>query len=281
MLVAITCTKKDFLLYQRSLFKSLNNFMVSFGDSVFFIIVFQDKDRNSFNYFGTFLKSFPEKSYFFKEVGYLSVSRARNDAIKYAKLNGFNRFIFHDVSLVYTLDYLNWVKRQSSSNLLSGSYEFTDDLDSPGTNESSSIVEFNSFRDNFVCSYVFPLNAKLPSFDERFGPGESSVFTSGEDFLFLRRFFQLNSDMHSFLRFRGIGILHPPRPTDYSKHLAYAKGQGKIHQIYLLEEKSLYAVWRCVLFFGNALCRTLLLKRNWLKILSLRLKGFFDTNVKV
>ncbi|MGP4846104.1 hypothetical protein ACTXGQ_18385 [Marinobacter sp. 1Y8] len=281
MLVAVTCTKNDFATYRSSLVGSLSNFKTSFNLDVFFLIIIQDKIFNDNDYLSEFYGDFEEGCYLLKKVNYLSVSRARNDAIEYARFNGFHRLIFHDVSIVYTLGYLKWIRCQRSGELLSGSYEFTDDLDNRGSEGPALMTEFDDFRDNFVCSYVFPLSAEFPHFDERFGPGESSVFASGEDFLFLRQFFKLNPELRSFVRFSGNGILHPPRPKDNSKQLAYAKGQGKIHQIFLLEEKSLYSVWRCALFFGNALCRALLFRKNWLKILFLRIKGFLDTHIKV
>jgi len=281
MLVALTCTRDDFFRFERTIFQSLENFRACFGSAVFFLIVFQDKSLEDFDFSVTFLERFPEDSYLFKKVNYLSVSRARNDAIQYASNNGFDSIIFHDVSLVYGAAYLDWVKSKSHCMLLSGGYIFSDSLDSLDSSGSEGEVYFKDFDDIYLWSYVFPLSADFPFFDERFGPGESSIFTSGEDFIFLRRFFQLNPDMRYFVRFLGTGILHPSRPKNYSKHLAYAEGQGKIHQIYLLEEKSLYAVWRCVLFFGNALLRVLLLRKSSLRIIFLRIKGFFDYKIKV
>lgn len=116
-------------------------------------------------------------------------------------------------------------------------------------------------------------------FNEKFGPGEFSSFTSGEDFLFLLDYFTLHPHKKYFPRFVGESILHPPRPTDFSKHLAYAFGQGKTHQIYFIKNKNIYAVWRCFIFFGNAIFRVLLFKRKSLKILLLRIKGFLDSTV--
>lgn len=281
LLVALTCTDEDLDFYKNTLACSFENFYSVFGEDVFFIVICQSKigldcslSRMHFDsdYFG--------KLCFFC-VNYLSVSRARNEAIRYAKSHGFSNLVFHDASLFYTTSYLRWVKSHLGKGLLSGSYAFAERNESLEDDARSRKVKVKDFRDLYVWSYVFPLNVEFPYFDERFGPGDSSLFASGEDFLFLRRFFQLNPSMRCFIRCSSIGIFHPPRPSGYSKHLAYAKGQGKIHQVFLLEEKSLYAVWRCLLFFGNALIRLLFCKKNSGRIFLLRLSGFLDSRVKI
>lgn len=281
MLVALTCTRSDFARYERRILVSLNNFISCFGGQVFFLIIYQDDSRGYSDAPRDFLSSLPKDQVFFKKVSYLSVSRARNDAISYAKSNAFRSIVFHDASLIYTAEYLAWVNSWQGAELLSCGYKFTDQSGFSNSLLGEECVLFKDFYDIFVWSYVFPVQARFPFFDERFGPGKSSIFASGEDFLFMRNFFRLNPEMRLFKKFSGVGILHPSRPRDFSKHLAYAEGQGKIHQVFLLEEKSLYAIWRCILFFGNAMLRVGMIKRNSWRILILRCKGFFDTKTKV
>lgn len=281
ILIALTCTKKDFLTYEERLETSFKNFISFFGVEIFFLIVFQGDEENCFDASKTFLGSIPSEFYSFQKVPYCSVSRARNYAIKYSRENKFEYLIFHDSSLVYTRTYICWLKSHLNGDLLATNYIFTESRDFESDRSVGKAVSFDDFSDIFVCSYAFPMNKNFPCFDERFGPGNNSIYNSGEDFLFIRSFFKLNSDSRNYLRFDGVGILHPPRPKDYSKHLAYAEGQGKIHQIYLLEEKSLYALWRCFLFFGNSFIRLVFFKKNSLRILFLRLKGFFSNRVKV
>jgi hypothetical protein len=283
ILVALSCTEKDFLLNSDRLLISFQNFCSVFKDDVFFLIICQTKSIKSIDANNTFLSELPKNNYLLLQVDYLSVSRSRNKAIEYARDNNFKRLLFHDASLVYTRPFLKWLKKTPSNQIVSANWLFSDALVNASVennSESSDKITFNDFNDLFVWSYVFPVNIDLPKFDERFGPGECNVFNSGEDFLFLRQFFQKHPDARCFTRFLGTGVIHPSRPKDFSKHLDYACGQGKIHQIYLLEEKSVYAIWRCLLFFGNACLRVLLFKKNSIKILKLRIKGFLDTSVK-
>jgi hypothetical protein len=280
ILVAITCTSQDFKLNCNRLSKSISNFYSCFGVDVFFLIVYQSKEISDL-VIEKVKEIIPEENGEVVGVTYLSVSKARNDALNYARMNKFDHIIFHDSTIIYAAGYLSWLKENLGARLLSTNFQFTTECETSLINDKSEVVKFNAFDDIYVCSYVFSLKNKFPIFDERFGPGESSIYTSGEDFLFLRSFFKNNPECRFFLRYKGTGILHPPRPLDYSKHLAYAEGQGKIHQVFLGQEKSIYAIWRCCLFFGNALLRVVLLKKHSLKILGLRLKGFFDTKVKV
>lgn len=281
LLVCLSCTEKDFHVNSNRLSISLSNFHSVFGGEVFFLIIFQAKSVEIFDPKETFLNNLPDESYLFRRVDYLSVSRSRNEAVDYAIEKKYNRLIFHDSSLIYTLRFIRWLSKQPPEQLVSTSWVFSNKIVSSNVLSSARTVCFDPFKDIFVWTYVFPLRGTFPKFDERFGPGENSIFTSGEDFLFLRQFFKMFPNEKSFVRFSGEGVMHPPRPDDYSKHLTYAYGQGKIHQVFLLEERSVNAIWRCCLFFGNALFRMILLKKNSFNIAKLRFKGFFDSSVKV
>lgn len=274
LLVAVTCTEEDFSINLERIEISLNNFYAIFGDDISFIFVYQSKKELIPEV--EFFSGLPRELYEFVVVPYYSVSRARNEAADYALRNRYKHLVFHDSSIIFTEQYIGWLKSNLHEGLLSTKYAYTNDIKSHDMQTGSQTVSFHDFNNIFLCTYLFPLSAQIPRFNEQFGPGEDTHFNSGEDFLFIRRFFQLNPEFREFKRFNGVGILHPPRPKDYSKQLAYATGQGKIHQIYLREEKSFYALWRCVLFFGNAIFRVLMFKKNAIKILGLRLKGFFD-----
>lgn len=280
LLVAITCTENDYEKNYARIRRSVRNFTVTFDKDVFFLLVYQTK-QGRVSKEGVF-DGVASSNFEIFAVDYLSVSRARNESIAFAKHRNCDFIIFHDSSLVYTSQYVSWMQERLTKNqLISTKYKFTDDLTDVDSKMDERLVQFDDFADIFVCSYVFPMSATFPLFDLRFGPGEASTYESGEDFLFLREFFKSNRHLKRFLRFEGNGILHPPRPKNLIKHLAYAEGQGKIHQIYLCEEKSLYAMWRCALFFGNALFRVVLFRKNAIRILGLRIKGFLDTKVKV
>lgn len=279
LLVALICTEYDFRQNSPRLSRSITNFYTVFGDDVFFLVVFQSKSEDA-SLVSEFFSHLPDCQHEIFLVSYLSVSRARNDALDFAKNNSFSRIIFHDSSLIYTKSFLKWANSKSHDSLISGRFVFSEEVQSEEEG-NESVICLDVFRNSFVCAYFLSLKFKFPKFDERFGPGENTVYSSGEDFLFLKKFFELNPVIRKITKYEGVGILHPPRPADFSKHLLYAEGQGKIHQIFLKEEKSLYAVWRCVLFFGNAIFRVLLFKKKSFKILLLRIKGFFDFRVKI
>lgn len=280
ILVSISCTENYFFKYSHRLSMSMDNIKSVLNDKVFFLMVLQAKHKPDLSQ--SFLREYEANSFLLKKVNYLSVSKSRNEGYEYALNNDFSQIIFHDVSLIYTKSYISWVAKQPKGHLVAGNWLFTVKDDKyTGVAAVSKVISFNCFADTFVCSYVFPVSNVFPKFDERFGPGEFSIFTSGEDFLFLREYFVTFPEQKCFKRFIGGAILHPPRPSDYSKHLSYAFGQGKIHQVFLLQERSIYSLWRCLLFFGNAFFRIVLLKKNSFEILKLRIKGFFDTSVKV
>lgn len=280
LLVAISCTFNDCRANFARLKESIRNFGLCFDSEVYFYIVYQSKniDGEVESVLRDLLGGVQGS---IKNVEYLSVSGARNQAISFSRSHDFTHLIFHDSSLIYSYDYLVWLKHNLSADLLSTEFSFIDGFDFPSKLDGvlEKGVVFNDFVDLYVWSYCFNLKNKLPFFDERFGPGESSLFAAGEDFLFLREYFKRYPQHRRFLRYQGIGIIHPSRPLDYSKHLAYAEGQGKIHQIYLSEEKNLTAVFRCILFFGNSIFRVFMLRNNSLKIFALRVKGFLDRSV--
>jgi hypothetical protein len=112
-------------------------------------------------------------------------------------------------------------------------------------------------------------------FDESIGPGQGTRLKSGEDVLFFVRVVIANDVTHA-LRFDA-HTFHPARPPDFSKHLAYAEGQGSLF-VRLLKTRMRRSLKVAVLasfglFLANGLVRVLTFRRRSALILGLRLRG--------
>ena len=106
ILVAITCTSQDFKLNCNRLSKSISNFYSCFGVDVFFLIVYQSKEISDL-VIEKVKEIIPEENGEVVGVTYLSVSKARNDALNYARMNKFDHIIFHDSTIIYAAGYLS------------------------------------------------------------------------------------------------------------------------------------------------------------------------------
>ncbi|MGH2569691.1 MAG: hypothetical protein ACRDGR_00605, partial [bacterium] len=129
-----------------------------------------------------------------------------------------------------------------------------------------------------LCATFLPVAQVLDAgirFDESIGPGEVTSLKSGEDVLFLTQVVVAN-DARRALRFEAC-TFHPSRPPDFSKHLAYAEGQGSLF-VRLLRSRMRRSLKAVVLasfglFLGNGLVRVLTFRRRSARILALRLRG--------
>ena len=59
MLIAITCTKYDFLVHRNSLAKSVDNIKSVFGEGVFFLVVIQYSEASEFDFSPSSINLFP------------------------------------------------------------------------------------------------------------------------------------------------------------------------------------------------------------------------------
>jgi hypothetical protein len=273
LLVAITLIDSDWVAFQRSIIPSIGNFEKYFGDDVFFYFVLQTKGDVQIDVEKLGVDpSQVDVSY----VAHFSVSAARNRAIDFGIAKGFDSIIFHDASILYAPkgcaffhdNYLAGLARCRSS--FSESISRDQDCE---TSYCARVVRVGGIHTAYVWTYCFPLRTVCVRFDERFGPGESTRFKCGEDVLFIRAYLKANK-IDKVLEMSDVGVLHPPRPSDFSKHLAYAFGQGKLHRTILLDDRSPAALLDVVAFFGNALLRVILLRRNARQILKFRIAGF-------
>jgi hypothetical protein len=87
------------------------------------------------------------------------------------------------------------------------------------------------------------------------------------------------------IEFSGCSVFHPHRPSDLSKQLTYAKGQGALYR-YLLCGMSL--PWNACLgvgilfflFIGNAFFRAITFRHNGFQILKNRLQGVLSRELQ-
>lgn len=278
MLVGVCVTSDDWIKNRKKLLRSIENISSIWKENSFFYIVIQggrDRERNSFKELSSPIE------FFYTE--FMGVSRARNRCIKKANDIGAKFILFHDATIYWPaltakFFYLN----RENSRTLKVKLAFSDiddsrsDYNSSLSSSSFSLKKVNPIYDTYVGSYL--LNTRFLHgicFNEHFGPGQQTEFKSGEDVQFLFDFFSKKNDFF-VLESSNDKIYHPPRHRDFSKHLLYASGQGRMFYLLLCKHISIRLLIDFVLFFGNAVVRCLFFKKNSFKILKCRIFGFFN-----
>jgi hypothetical protein len=276
LLVNITLLDSEWPACRASLARSVGSFYRSFRDEVFFHFVLQTKSGAGIDVSEL---GVPATQVEVCSVTRLSVSAARNRGIDYGRRHGFESIVFHDASLLFLPAACAFFRDHHLSGVLRCGYAFAapQEQEEPAAGDAYRCRATGVGRrhSTYVWTYCFPLRMIQATFDERFGPGESTRYNCGEDVLFLRENLAGNR-AGTLLEMTGVGVLHPPRPADFSKHLAYAYGQGKVRRIVLGEDRDLFALLSVAGFFGNAVLRALLLRKNGFRILRSRLAGFLD-----
>lgn len=276
LLVNITVTDSDWHAFRDSIARSMRNFRGYLADDVFFHIVFQTKKRTRIDVQGLGVPAAQIETCYVEKF---SVSAARNLGIAYGRRRGFESIVFHDASLLFLPAACAFFRDKYRSGVLRCGFAFAAQ-ETQGAGLAADSYQFRATRmsrrrNTYVWTYCFPLRTIPAMFDERFGPGDATRYNCGEDVLFLREYLAANRE-EPLLEMSGVGVLHPPRPADFSKHLSYAYGQGKVHRIVLRDDRDLFALLNVAAFFGNALLRALLLRKNGFRILRARLAGFLD-----
>jgi hypothetical protein len=277
LLVNVCLIDSDWARWRESLAGSLRNFHARFGREVKFYFVLQTKDgvRIDPGALGV-----PADQVEICSTERFSVSAARNRGISYAKAHGFDSIVFHDASLVFLPAACAFMRDHHRRGLLRCGYAFDDPaahVRGDGSRYETRMARINRRTTQYVWTYCFPVATLTARFDERFGPGEDTLYNCGEDALFLRAYLAA-TPARRVLELASVGVVHPPRPRDYSKHLDYAYGQGKLYQLKLRSDPGPAMLMYAAAFFGNALLRALLLRRNAFQILRARIAGFLDTH---
>ena len=287
LLVVIPVLYREWVQYRDSLLLSVSNIYSEFGDNVVFYFVFQDKAVSELDVCDSrVLEKYPCEI-IFSDV--LNVSAARNMGIRRAKSLTAKFIIFHDCSVIYPKRSLQFFKHNLDSldesciaqlKVAFHDYRFIGELNGESVDEMVepspfTLSKVNPIRDCYLWSYLFIVDKIKSIFDESIGPGERTTYKSGEDVLFLFDYF-VKGGIHSSKVALSAIVIHPPRPSDYSKHLLYARGQGRLFRLLLRSYPKDVNVWKYfVLFWGNALVRVFLLRKNSCNILFRRMLGFF------
>lgn len=278
LIIGVCVTKTDFDKYRNRLFQSLKNLYSAFKTNCVVYIVLQSDSacEISEGFYG-------EEWIKLVNIHYMGISNARNLCIEKAQSISAKYIIFHDASLYWTpsaAEFIFKYKEHPVTPCVNISFEdhvephICRGLTKHTNVMSSKITKNNPIYNSFVWSYLFRVaDINSSRFDLNFGPGDSTIFKSGEDVLFLFEYF--SKDKRVIMpRNSGVLISHPPRPGDFSKHLLYAYGQGALFRKLVKEHFNIRLLIDVVLFFGNAIFRCIMLRKNAFPILINRLKGF-------
>ncbi|BBU98261.1 hypothetical protein KYI78_12040 [Providencia rettgeri] len=270
LFIGVCCTQADFIKNKNRIKKSIDNLACAFNYNCNVLIVIQNKSFSTIS-----LRA--EKYHI--EVQYeneLNVSNARNICIEKALHYNSKYTLFHDASIYWSKNAANFINF-NKGNTPKVNVIFNNNLDNIDLNYlNSSIKKINPIYEPFVWSYLF--NTKDISelhFDTNFGPGENTRYKSGEDVIFLFDFFERKKNNQIVVPNENVYVYHPPRESDYSKHLLYAEGQGKMFRVLIKKHPSIRIYLDLCLFFGNGIYRLLLCRKNSHKILYKRLNGFW------
>lgn len=273
LFVGVSITKEDWSLYNENLIASLLNIYNAFNGDCTAFIVLQDKSLHE-----TISVHETYSWIYIQTTNVMGVSNARNLCIETSiKLNS-HYLLFHDATIYWPLSTASFMYTYKSSGItprVSVKFcELTALTSDELSYKNTVLIKTNPMYNTYVGSYLLEVG-KIGQlrFDVNFGPGESTKFKSGEDVLFLFKYFR--TDNHVIApNDSSLAVYHPPRPKDYSKHLLYAYGQGALFRELFRSDFNFQLLLDFILFFGNASLRCLILRKNAFKIFWNRLKGF-------
>lgn len=278
LLVQVSVTEMEFQLCKKRLMASLKNILQYFQNQADVLIVYQ-----------TITGTVPEEDLFSHNsisvycTSEHSVSKARNKGICEAVKGGYRYILFHDSHIFVTRSFIEVSKAaiEQEKKILLGKLEWDENYqnyDYPlNVPISFRKIRPNVLRDTYVWLYFISLELiKDIRFNEKIGPGEGNLINAGEDVLFLYTIFS-KKNPPTLYYCREALIVHTPRPTDFSKQLAYAKAQGVLYR-YMMERKSCpyYIYFYFMLHILNTIYRIIGFKPKSLQIAKRRLVGFID-----
>nr|QOS24952.1 hypothetical protein VP352_00016 [Vibrio parahaemolyticus] len=268
ILIGITVTTKDWNDNFTEITSSVKNLKSSLvGKKYKVVLVLQGKEIIRLN-------SIPQE-YEIKIMQELSVSKARNFIINLAKDENYKYIIFHDAKVYFTKNVGCFFSNNSGDVTKKVKLFYSQDIPSTLNNVESVHKKINPLYQTYLGCYLLNVSYINHYFCEETGPGSETRYKSGEDVLFLFEYFY-NLGTFSVDELSFGGVYHPPREGDYSKHLLYAEGQGRLFRLLLGKYCSFRVVCDFILFIANALVRVVLMKKNSLKIFKQRLKGLFN-----
>ncbi|WP_445153177.1 hypothetical protein [Aeromonas hydrophila] len=276
LLVGVCLTKTDWLAHKKTLIPSFQHIVDAWGGNVLVFVVLQGSEDVKIS-----SSDLPDYLLLF-EINFMGVSNARNLCLERAKEIGAEFILFHDASIFWPKSSADFIASNRSANP-KVKVRFSDCYIEDGQYLRPRLhghqKKVNPIYDTYIWSYLIKLSdVHGIKFNEAFGPGQKTLFKSGEDVLFLFDYLYKIKSRY-VLEADGCYVFHPKRALTYDKHLTYASGQGKIFRVLLAKYPSLLLCRDLILFFGNAIIRCLLCKPNSYRILKYRFIGFFDRGI--
>lgn len=269
--IAFCSLYKDWVSHKENIIKSFHNLNDAFRGKCFFILCIQDFGDNTID-LNLGLQNY--NVIYLAEVG---ISLARNRCVDEAQSINCKWIMFHDASIYWTANAAKFIYEQRFSEIPPKlKLRFGEISDCEIGNYEFSIKNINPIYDTYVGSMLLNLNViDSLRFNELHGPGDKTIYKSGEDVLFSFDYFFQKGNF-KVCEANELEIYHPPRSSDFEKHKVYARGQGRVFRVLLAKYFSLQLVFDSILFFGNAVFRCVLFKKNSFTILRERIVGFFD-----
>ena len=269
--IAFCSLYNDWVLHKENIIESFFNINNSFHGECFFILCIQDFGNNIID------SNFGLLNYNVIYLAETGISVARNRCIDEANRINCKWIVFHDATIYWPAHSARFLYQQRLSNVTPKlKLRFSEISDCENYNYESSVKSINPIYDTYIGSMLLNLDIiDSLRFNELHGPGIKTIYKSGEDVLFSYDYFSQKGSF-KVCEANELEIYHPPRLNDYEKHKIYARGQGRVFRILLSKYFSLRLVFDSILFFGNAIFRCVLFKKNSFTILSERIVGFFD-----
>ncbi|MEI7220560.1 hypothetical protein [Pectobacterium carotovorum] len=271
VVIAFCSLYKDWISHKENIIKSFLNLNNAFQGECFFILCIQNFGDNAID---SNLGLLNHNIIYLTEAG---ISLARNRCIDEAQSMNCKWIMFHDATIYWPSTAARFIYDKRFSEIPPKlKLRFSEVNDCEIGNHESSIKKINPIYDTYIGAMLLNLNViGSLRFNELHGPGDKTFYKSGEDVLFSFDYFYQKGKFE-VCEANELEIYHPPRLNDFEKHKVYARGQGRVFRILLSKYFSLQLVFDSILFFGNAIFRCFLYKKNSFTILSERIVGFLD-----
>lgn len=212
-----------------------------------------------------------------------SVSCARNVGLNISSQSGCSHIFFHDISIVVTrgfaakFKYLDKIMKfpYGGRPIFSNSSASVIQSELPVVSNMGNFVEVGAYPifNPYIWTYIFPLSLISDvRFDERIGPGDTTLIKAGEDFIFLSAVLS-KTNFRKVRSYPASLVVHPARELSDKKNIIYARGQGYAYKATFLKYRRLVDFLYILLFIGNAFKNFIFCRNNSLKILSERISG--------
>lgn len=269
--IAFCSLYKDWVSHKEKIIKSFLNLNDAFKGGCFFILCIQDFGDNNID---SNIELQNYKVIYLAEAG---ISLARNRCIDEAQMLKCKWIMFHDATIYWPANAAKFIYEQRLSETPPKlKLRFGEENDCEMHNYEYSVRNINPIYETYIGAMLLNLNViDSLRFNELHGPGSKTIYKSGEDVLFAFDYFSQKGSF-KVCEANDLEIYHPPRLNDFEKHKIYARGQGRVFRILLSKYFSLQLVFDSILFFGNAIFRCVLFKKNSYTILGERIVGFFD-----